>query len=230
LGRYEESEAVYRQAIALDPKYAAPWNNLGNLYLDCLGEFDQADACFRESLKLDAANSATQLNRVFLIRDFVGDVESARTQWRRLDASNWRKFLDVVLLQEALFAAYDANWGDARRELGRALDQTPQGLPPETLDDWERAAAVLIHLDFGAEFLALLEERGDQSRLRPYFEAVRIVHAGNPRLLRDLAPEVRVPTEKIHASILTRLDKLPKRTRRRKSPVVVEKKRKGKRA
>ena len=51
LKRYEEAEQAYRQAIALDPKYAYPWNNLGNVMKD-LERYEEAEQAYRQAIAL----------------------------------------------------------------------------------------------------------------------------------------------------------------------------------
>ncbi|MEI2783912.1 MAG: tetratricopeptide repeat protein [Candidatus Competibacter sp.] len=54
LGRYDEAEAAYRQAIALDPKFALPWNDLGILLQDHLARYEEAEAAYRQAIALDS--------------------------------------------------------------------------------------------------------------------------------------------------------------------------------
>ncbi|MFZ4661562.1 MAG: tetratricopeptide repeat protein, partial [Caldilineaceae bacterium] len=53
LGNYAEAVAAYQQAIALDEKYASPWNGLGNAYRD-QKRYDEAVAAFQQAIALDA--------------------------------------------------------------------------------------------------------------------------------------------------------------------------------
>jgi tetratricopeptide (TPR) repeat protein len=51
LGRLDEAEASYRQAIALKPDYAEAHNNLG-ITLQELGRLDEAEASYRQAIAL----------------------------------------------------------------------------------------------------------------------------------------------------------------------------------
>jgi tetratricopeptide (TPR) repeat protein len=51
LGRLDEAEASYRQAIALKPEFAEFHNNLGNA-LQQLGRLDEAEASYRQAISL----------------------------------------------------------------------------------------------------------------------------------------------------------------------------------
>ena len=54
LGRYDEAETAYREAIRLDSKFAYPWNGLGNLLQNHLGRYDEAETAYREAIRLDS--------------------------------------------------------------------------------------------------------------------------------------------------------------------------------
>ena len=78
-----------------------------------------------------------------------------------------------------------------------------------------RATAVLLHLDYGKDLLALLEERGDDQRLRPWYEAIRAHQLNDRRYLLNVATEVRPAAESYYDQIARRLALLPGSTRRR---------------
>jgi hypothetical protein len=122
---------------------------------------------------------------------------------------------DTVHLHQALFAAYDSNWGLTTEALSRALAVGANGFSPENVDDWHRASAVLLHLNYGKELLAFLDERDFSARLRPWVEALRAHQQGDRRVLQNIAPEVRGAAEIVYDAIQQRLDKLPEKTRRR---------------
>lgn len=81
-----------------------------------------------------------------------------------------------------------------------------------------RTSAVLIHLNLGEPFLAFLRERGDDLRLRPWYEALAALQAGDRRHLQNVAPEIRPIAGAYFDQIEKRLNNLPELTRRRPSP------------
>jgi hypothetical protein len=103
----------------------------------------------------------------------------------------------------------------AGEALGRALNIRADGFAPFNTDDWLRASAVLLHLNYGAELLALLDQRGDTARLRPWVEALRAHQIGDRRALQNIAPEIRTAAEIFYDGIESRLMRLPEKTRRR---------------
>jgi tetratricopeptide (TPR) repeat protein len=205
--RYEEAEQAYRKAIELDPKSAYPWNGLGNLLCDFLGRYDEAELALRRSLELDPKEISPQINLVFLLRDFRRQPSEAKEIFDQISRSA-SDFQDVFLLHDALFAAYERDWQTTADRLGAALDSTPNGFPPTTIDDWIRASAVLINLGDGESLVELLVARGDHKRLRPWFEAIQAILAGQRKLLLNVAPEVRLTAECFFDQIQWRLNQL----------------------
>jgi tetratricopeptide (TPR) repeat protein len=212
---YDEAEMCYREAIARDPQHAWPWSGLGNLYCDCMGRFNEAAEAFDTALRLDPSNDIIHQNRLFLRRDFMGEGAAARPLMAELVALPKHSFQDTTHLHEALFAAYDANWGLACDALAKALAIRDDGFAEMNTDDWLRTSAVLLHLNYGAELLSFLEQRGDNVRLRPWVEALRALQIGDRRALQNVAPEIRVTAEVFYDGIEQRLLKLPAKTRRR---------------
>jgi tetratricopeptide (TPR) repeat protein len=59
--RHQEAEAAYRQALELDPQYAAAWNNLGNA-LNNQRRYEEAEAAYRQALEIDPQDAAAWIN------------------------------------------------------------------------------------------------------------------------------------------------------------------------
>lgn len=229
LQRYKDAEDAYREAIALDPKNIIAWNGLGNLYCDYLQRFDEAAAAYAKVIELDPMEDVAHQNLLFLHRDFLGEGIAARPLLERLAALPKIEGTDAFLLQNALFSAYETNWGLATASLAEALETVEEGFSAATDDDWMRAAAVLLHLNYGAELLKFLQERGDHVRLRPWYEAINALHLGDRRYLQNIAPEIRITAEKFYDQIERRLNVLPASTRRRTLPPVPKETKRGKR-
>jgi tetratricopeptide (TPR) repeat protein len=218
LQRYAEAETVYRKGIACDQHRFELWNSLGNLFCDYLGRPSDAAEAYENALRLAPSSEVVLQNRTFLRRDFMGEASDARSLMDELRALPNPKFPDTTHLQETLFAAYDSNWGLASEALTNALTIRSGGFSSMNSDDWLRASAVLLHLNYGAELLDLLKERGDTARLRPWVEALRAHELGDRRALQNIAPEIRTTAEVFYDGIESRLKKLPEKTRRRPLP------------
>ncbi len=121
-----------------------------------------------------------------------------------------------IALHPALFAACQDSWGEARGHLTAALELLADhgAFPQETFPDWMRATAVLIHLDYGERLLELLRERGDDQRLRPWYEAIRAQLRGDRQYLRNAPLEMRDVAGRCFDHIHRLLEVLPDSTRR----------------
>ena len=150
-----------------------------------------------------------RLNLTFLLRDIRGEVEQAKAIL--LEVKNPDVLRDTQVLHEALFAAYDDNWGLAAAAMRRALEETDNRLPPFTRDDWFRASAVLLHLGFGDKLVQLLADTGADVTLLPWFAAVRAHVAGDRRDLVNLPQEARAAADAIFDEIDKRRQQLPRR-------------------
>jgi len=215
LQRYDEAEVAYKKAISRDPKDTDLWNSLGNLYCDNLSHFPEAIKAYETALRLDPTDECTRQNLIFLHRDFLGEGSSAQMLMEGINALSEQDYPDTTHLQKALFAVYDANWGMARDAMAQAIAIRSDGFLSVNTDDWLRASAVLIHLNYGEELLSFLDERGDTARLRPWVEAVRAVQIGDKKALQNIAPEIRTTAEELYDGIERRLFQLPESTNRR---------------
>jgi tetratricopeptide (TPR) repeat protein len=213
--RYAEAEDAYRKAIGGETEFAAPWKRLAHLYWNHLDRFsDAADAC-SHVLRLEPTNEDFHQIRLVLRRDFMGEGSGARSLMDKLRALAKHENPETTHLHEGVLAAYDSNWGLACKALAKALTIRVDDTAPFNTDDWHHATAVLLHLNYGAELLAFIEQRGDTARLRPWVEALRAHHLGDRRALQNIAPEIRTAAEIVFDTIEKRLKKLPEKTRRR---------------
>ncbi|MDG4594336.1 MAG: ATP-binding protein [Candidatus Contendobacter sp.] len=83
LGRYEEAEAAYRQAIALDSNDAFPWNVLGNLLKDHLARYEEAEAAYRQAIALDSNFTFPWIALGNLLKDHLARYEEAEEAYQR---------------------------------------------------------------------------------------------------------------------------------------------------
>ncbi|MBF0143513.1 MAG: tetratricopeptide repeat protein [Magnetococcales bacterium] len=83
IGGYGESEAAYRRAIELDPKFAPPWNNLGNLLQTHLGRYAESEAAYRRAIELDPKFAPPWNGLGSLLQDHLGRYEESEAAYRR---------------------------------------------------------------------------------------------------------------------------------------------------
>ena len=83
LGRYEEAEQAYRQAINIDPKFAWPWYNLGNLLKSHLGCYEEAEQAYRQAIKLDPKYADPWNALGNLLKNHLGCYEKAEQAYQQ---------------------------------------------------------------------------------------------------------------------------------------------------
>lgn len=104
--RWKESEAHYRAAIALRPRYALAWFNLGNLH-DELREPDRALECYLKAIESDARFADAHYNAALIYQSRHDTLNAVR---------HWQQYLKLDP------GGYWA--GIARRELARLKEET----------------------------------------------------------------------------------------------------------
>ncbi len=219
LARHAEAADAYREALARDPEDTEALVSLGNLCTDFLRQYAEAERAFMKSMEVDDDIEVPLQNLVSLRRDFCGDLQAAKPLLEQLSQLKELTGQDLYHLHCGISAAYESDWVAACAEFAKALDLTRDGIPPLTTIGWMRTSAVLIHLNLGEPFLAFLRERGDDLRLRPWYEALAALQAGDRRHLQNVAPEIRPIAEAYFDQIEKRLNNLPEQTRRRVVPV-----------
>jgi tetratricopeptide (TPR) repeat protein len=121
--QWEDAIDAYRRVVAIDPGYAAAWNNLG-LLLHRLGRYDEARDAYTAALAASATCAEAAYNLGSLSED-TGDVEEAIRCYRR-----------------ALEVAPD--YADAHFNLAGALARAGRG--EEAVAHWQR----YLDLDAGS--------------------------------------------------------------------------------
>jgi tetratricopeptide (TPR) repeat protein len=122
-GRWEDAIDAYRRVVALDPTYAAAWNNLG-LLLHRMGRYDEARSAYRQALEQDTRCAEAAYNLGSLDED-GGDAEQAIGHYR-----------------QAL--ALSPDYADAHFNLAAALARA--GRNTEAVRHWQR----YLELDAGS--------------------------------------------------------------------------------
>jgi tetratricopeptide (TPR) repeat protein len=141
--QWDDAVEAYRRVVAIDPTYAAAWNNLG-LLLHRMGKYDEARNAYASALEQDARCCEAVYNLGSLAED-RGDLEEAVRCYRRA--------LDI-----------SPDYADAHFNLAGALARS--GRPSEAVAHWER----YLQLDAGSPWariarahLEVLDPPGDGS-------------------------------------------------------------------
>jgi tetratricopeptide (TPR) repeat protein len=225
--RPEEAEVAYQNACKHAKGDNRPYLRLGLLFLDQPGRQEDAWRAYNRVISTGELNAMALFGLAILVRDHVGDLDAAQRYLEAIQHQN-AKFggSGVVEINLGILSACQSNWGLACTAFNKAFDKQAQGIPPEGMNEWIRASAVLLHLGYGTPFLDFLDTLQSKTRLRPWYEALSALHTGDRLLLQNLAPEVRETAEKLYDEIDRRLQMLPEKTRRRPLPAAATKKRK----
>ncbi len=113
--QWEEAIEAYRRVVAIDPSFAAAWNNLG-LLLHRMGRYDDARAAYASALEHDPQCREAAYNLGSLQED-CGDVEDAIRYYRRA-------------------LAMSPDYADAHFNLAAALARS--GRHAEAVEHWRR--------------------------------------------------------------------------------------------
>ncbi len=139
LGRYDEAETAYRQAITLDPRHTFSWNNLGNLLQNHLARYEEAEAAHRQAIALDSNDASPWYNLGNLLQLHLARYEEAEAAYRQAialdsnDASPWNNL--GILLQHHL----------ARYEEAEAAYRQAIALDSNDASPWNNLGILLQH-------------------------------------------------------------------------------------
>jgi tetratricopeptide (TPR) repeat protein len=141
--QWDDAIDAYRRVVAIDPTYAAAWNNLG-LLLHRMGRYDDARVAYDRALR-EAADCAEAAYNLGSLNEDSGDVDGAIGCYRRA--------LDV-----------SPDYADAHFNLAGALARAGRG--DEAVRHWQR----YLELDAGSPWakiarahLEVIETHGEGS-------------------------------------------------------------------
>jgi tetratricopeptide (TPR) repeat protein len=193
---YDESEKAYKKAIELDNMSVFAWNCLGNLYQDYLKRNEDAEVAYKNAIGLDNDLIIPKSNLVFLLRDKLNKYTEAEIIFNTI--KDIREAVDSYWLNKTLFELYKQNKGIANEYILKALEKIKEQLPQNTQDDWWRFGAVASKLGYGKWFTDILEEKGFDIILSPYYVAIKAMNEKDTEgYLNSKAVEIREPARKI---------------------------------
>ena len=193
---YEESENAFIKAVGLDSNNIFAWNSLGNLYQDYLKRYEDAETSYKKAIELNDDLGIPKFNLVFLFRDKLNKHKEAEDVFNTIN--NLREAKDSYWLNKTLFELYKHNKGIATEFVVKSLETIEAQLPQNTQDDWWRFGAVANKLGFGKWFTEILEDKGFDVILAPYYVALKAMTEKNTEgYLNSKAVEIREPARKI---------------------------------
>ena len=196
LHKYQEAVLAYNKALEIDNNDTNAWNGLGNLYQDYLKQYNKAEDAYRKAILLSEGNIIPKSNLVFLYRDRLNKLDEAESMFNQIEFK--KEIEDSYWLNKSLFELYKQNKGIATECIEKALSLIHGTLPPITQDDWWRFGAIATKLRCGKWFTDILEEKGFDIILSPYYVAIKAMNEKDTEgYLNSKAVEIREPARKI---------------------------------
>lgn len=227
LGRYDEAETAYRQAIALDSNFALPCYHLGLLLKDHLARYDEAETAYRQAIALGSNDAGLWNNLGVLLQDHLARYEEAEAAYQR--ALDLGKTLENPQLNLCfLYYAQPERYGEAEPLFKMVVDRLPssgagllrafRALALDNFGEATQALAVALAgnqmellMNYGAprvlrlatargygdKLLAWLDEQGYSDQYWPLRMAFDAYLHGEAKLM-DVNPEVRGAAKRIY--------------------------------
>lgn len=134
-GRLNEAAALYAQVLALEPRHASSWTNLGIVFRT-RGSFEGAVACYRRALELNPDDPGVLGNLGNVLKD-LGRLEESLAAHRKAAAARPNDHSARYNYGIALKQAADLEGALAEFDAAHRLKPDASGPP------WDRALALL---------------------------------------------------------------------------------------
>ena len=202
LKRHEEAEGAYRKAIGLNPEYALPWNNLGNLLAGPLKRREEAEGAYREAIGLDPKKSRPwqELGELLREQGRLAEAGLAYAKGNALDVAvdpYWhRRHVQVqtrLWTQSARLALQAGDLHAAREALHQLLaesvDISAAAASPHFVEEF--LVPLLANASQARTVLNLLRDLGYAAAAQPLLLALEAAVEGRRDMLDVLVPEVK---------------------------------------
>ncbi|GHV35445.1 hypothetical protein FACS1894178_5000 [Bacteroidia bacterium] len=180
LKRYTEAINAYDKATELDSNFQVAWNNKGYTYME-MKDYDKAVFAYEKSRAINPQNLKPKFYLMFLYRDKLKEKNKAieifeSIKEEEINQNEEKEFACRYYLHKTLFELYEQNKGMAKENLLRAFEvlEDEQKLSFIVNEEWwSRISSVVIDLDYGSWLLEIMEEKGYDVILSPYYTAIR---------------------------------------------------------
>jgi len=177
---FEEAIDCFNNAIELEPKHAVALDNKGYALIE-MQKYTEAANAYERSIEVDHENLSSKFNLIFLYRDKLSEVNKAVELFNSIDENEINKEENIYLvfnyhLHKILFELHKKNHGSAREYLLQAfeiLEKEDKISSIAGLYWWIRFGSVVINLKCGLWLISVLEEKGYNIVLSPYYTAIQ---------------------------------------------------------
>jgi tetratricopeptide (TPR) repeat protein len=182
LQRFEDAIDCFDKAIKKDTKDFSAWANKGHVLIE-LQNYPTAVETLKEAIKLYDDDLSSKFNLIFLYRDKLNEMEKAIELFNSIDENKINEnenkyFVCDYYLHKALFELHKNNSGLAREHLLQAfeiMDKEEEITSIANMYWWVRFGSAVIKLDYGSWLISILEEKGYDIVLSPYYTAIKVL-------------------------------------------------------
>jgi len=176
---FEEAVVCFNKAIELDSNNDSAWNNKGYALIE-LKNYEEAAFAYEKSRLIVPKDLLDKFHLTFLYRDKLSEMNKAKELFKEIEQEinndENKKFLSRYYLNKTLFELHNQNKGLAKEDLLQAfavLENENKILSMANEYWWRRFGSVVIELGYGSWLLAILEEKGYDIVLLPYYTAIQ---------------------------------------------------------
>ena len=180
LHSYEESLECFDKGIELNPEDEYAWFIKGDTLIE-LQSYKEAANAFEQSISINPNYLLPKFHLLFLYRDILGKMDKAVELFNSIDEKELNQNEDKddicqFYLHKTLFELYKQNKGIAKDCLLQAFEVLEKEDKLSSMSNeywWMRFGSIVIKLEYGAWLLDVLEEKGYDTKLSPYYTAIQ---------------------------------------------------------
>ena len=180
LQRYKESLVCFDKSIKLNPKDEYAWIWKGHA-LDKLHSYEKAVDAFEQSILINPNNLSSKFHLLFLYRDILEKKDKAielfnSVNEKEINQNNDEEIVCRFYLHKTLFELYKRNKGIATDYLLQVFDVLEKENKLSSIVNkywWVKFGSAVVKLGYGAWLLTVLEVKGYDIELSPYYAAIQ---------------------------------------------------------
>ena len=219
LKQYEEAINSYDKATELDPNYQFAWSNKGYTYME-MKHYDKSALAYEKSRSINPQDLIPKFHLMYLYRDRLDKIQAATELFNSIDEQEVNKSEDKNLscryyLNKTEFELYNQNKGLAKESLLQAFEVLEKEDKLASIANeywWARFGNIVIKKDSTFWLLEILEEKGYDVVLSPYYTAIQALEIEKQSkedaeiYLNNRAVEISEPAREIIEKIRKYMD------------------------
>jgi len=176
LSDYHDAIDDYTKAIEIRPNVAETYHNRGTAKF-YLSDYDDAIENYNKAIKINPKNLISKFQLIFLYRDKLDEKNKAIEVFNEIEQeinkNENKEFVSCYFLHKTLFELHKQNQGIAKELLLQAFEKEDNISSIANGYWWTIFGSVVLDLGYGSWLLAILEEKGYDIELSPYYTAIQ---------------------------------------------------------